>query len=187
MPIGMNHLTRDQVTQQKLSGPEDLIEGSQQYLTFLMAGEEYGVDILAVQEIRGWESVTPIPNTADFVKGVINLRGLIVPIIDLRQKFGVTDLEYGPLTVVIVMKVIIDDQERVMGMVVDAVSDVFSVNPDEIRPAPSLGDHVDIAYLEGLVTVNSTMVILLNISEVIADDRTHAMDTSGLKMALNSD
>ncbi len=141
-----------------------------QYLTFIMADEEYGVDILSVQEIRGWESVTPIPNSPAHIKGVINLRGTIVPIIDLRQRFGLQNVKYGPLTVVIVLKVDTKKGSRVMGIVVDAVSDVYSLANDDMKSAPDLGDHVDTAYIKGLVNVNSKMVILLEIDELLGND-----------------
>jgi len=113
-----------------------------QYLTFIMAGEEYGVDILAVQEIRGWESATPLPNSPPHIKGVINLRGTIVPIIDLRQCFGMDAIDYTAITVVIVLKVNTDDGDRVMGIVVDAVSDVYALTEGDMRPAPDLGSSI---------------------------------------------
>jgi purine-binding chemotaxis protein CheW len=135
-----------------------------------MAQEEYGVDILSVQEIRGWESVTPIPNAPDHVKGVINLRGTIVPIIDLRQRFGLEKEQYGPLTVVIVLKVNGARGDRVMGVVVDAVSDVYSLSAADMKAAPDLGDHVNTNYIKGLVNVNSKMVILLAIDELLGTE-----------------
>lgn len=153
----------DQVLQQ--SG-----EQTDQYLTFIMADEEYGVDILRVQEIRGWENVTPIPNAPSHIKGVINLRGTIVPIIDLRQRFGLSKAEYGPLTVVIVLKVNTRKGSRVMGIVVDAVSDVYSLSADEMRAAPDLGDNVNTSYIRGLVNVANKMVILLDINELLGGD-----------------
>lgn len=143
---------------------------TEQFLTFIMAGEEYGVDILTVQEIRGWESVTPIPNSPQHVKGVINLRGTIVPIIDLRLRFGLENVSYGPMTVVIVMKVVGVRGKRVMGIVVDAVSDVYSLSMQDMRGAPDLGDHVNTSYIRGLVNVDSKMVILLDINELLGSD-----------------
>lgn len=140
-----------------------------QYLTFIMAEEEYGVDILSVQEIRGWESVTPIPNSPRHIRGVINLRGTIVPIIDLRLQFGMKEIEYGPLTVVIVLKVITESGDRIVGIVVDAVSDVYSLKSDEMKPAPDLGENVNTSYIKGLVNVNETMVILLEIHRLLSD------------------
>ncbi|AXQ14072.1 MULTISPECIES: chemotaxis protein CheW [Shewanella] len=143
---------------------------SQQYLTFMMADEEYGVDILSVQEIRGWEATTVIPNAPPHVKGVINLRGTIVPIIDLRQRFGIKTLAYGPTTVVIVLKVRLDKQHKVMGIVVDAVSDVFSITQSEIRSAPDFGQDTDMRFIHGLTCVADKMVILLNINMLLGNE-----------------
>ena len=156
-------------------------EQTNQYLTFIMAGEEYGVDILSVQEIRGWESVTPIPNAPAHIKGVINLRGTIVPIIDLRQRFGLTKAEYGPLTVVIVLKVTTAKGHRIMGIVVDAVSDVYSLSSEDMKAAPDLGDNVNTSYIKGLVNVASKMVILLNINELLGTDTIPEVSPGALK------
>ena len=143
--------------------------GSQQYLTFMLAGEEYGVDILRVQEIKGWDSVTPIPNTPAYILGVINLRGTIVPIIDLRLKFGLEKLQYGPTTVVIVVKVnnIGTNRSRIMGIVVDGVSDVYSMPDGDIKSSPDFGVSVDTGYVRGLATVNNKMVIVLEIDNML--------------------
>ncbi|WJW76424.1 chemotaxis protein CheW [Thiohalobacter sp. IOR34] len=141
--------------------------GVAQYLTFILAGEEYGVDILRVQEIKGWERVTPIPNTPEFIKGVINLRGTIVPIIDLRQRFGLEWKEYGKTTVVIVLKVRHEERERTMGIVVDAVSEVYDVQPEETKPTPDFGGVVDTDSVKGLATVDGKMIILLDIDHLI--------------------
>ncbi|GLQ32335.1 chemotaxis protein CheW [Litoribrevibacter albus] len=138
-----------------------------QYLTFIMANEEYGVDILSVQEIRGWEAATPIPNSPDFVKGVINLRGTIVPIIDLRLRFGLNQADYGPMTVVIVLKVANDKGNKVIGIVVDAVSDVYSLSSEDMRQPPEMGDQVNTSFIKGLVDVQGKMVILLNIDVLL--------------------
>lgn len=156
-------------------------EQTDQYLTFIMADEEYGVDILGVQEIRGWESVTPIPNSPTHIKGVINLRGTIVPIIDLRQRFGLENVDYGPLTVVIVLKVNTLKGPRVMGIVLDAVSDVYSIAKDEMKEAPDLGDHVNTSYIKGLVNVNNKMVILLDINELLGRDAIPDVNIDTLK------
>ncbi len=141
-----------------------------QFLTFIVAGEEYGVDILCVQEIRGWESATPIPNAPKHIKGVINLRGTIVPIIDLRQCFGMESIEYTPITVVIVLKVNTDNGERVMGIVVDAVSDVYALSEKDMRPAPDIGNSLNTEFIKGLVNVDQKMVILLNIDKLLSVD-----------------
>jgi len=145
-------------------------ENLEQYLTFIMNGEEYGVDILSVQEIRGWEPVTPIPNAPVHVKGVVNLRGIIVPIVDLRAKFNLDSVEYGPLTVVIVLRVSFEDGERVMGVVVDAVSDVYGLSLEDMQAAPDLGDHVNTSYIRGLAAVDEKMIIVLDIDALLEND-----------------
>ena len=143
-------------------------DGSQQYLTVLLAGEEYGVDILRVQEIKGWDRVTPIPNTPDFIRGVLNLRGTIVPIIDLRLRFNLEQLDYGPTTVVIMLKVLSgEDKSRIMGIVVDGVSDVYNMPEDDIKASPDFGTSVDTAFIRGLATVSEKMVIVLDIDHML--------------------
>ncbi|MBE7216500.1 chemotaxis protein CheW [Shewanella benthica] len=149
---------------------QDNDEDSQQYLTFIMANEEYGVEILSVQEIRGWESTTVIPNAPSHVKGVINLRGTIVPIIDLRQRFGIEVLDYGATTVVIVVKVAIANEHKVIGIVVDAVSDVFSVKNDDVRDAPNFGEDTDLSFIKGLTNAGEKMVILLDINMLLGSE-----------------
>jgi len=147
---------------------DDLSEARNQYLTFMLADEEYGVDILRVQEIKCWEEVTDIPNTPDFIKGVMNLRGAIVPIIDLRLRFSMESAEYDTQkTVVIVLKVLNEKGERTIGVVADAVSDVCNVLPDELRVAPDFGGAINIEFIRGLASVNDKMVILLNIDHLI--------------------
>jgi len=138
-----------------------------QYLTFMLAGEEYGVEILKVQEIKGWGPVTPIPNTPEYVLGVLNLRGAVVPIIDLRQRFELDSVEYGPTTVVIVVKMLHEEQARTVGLVVDAVADVYRLESAEIQPAPEMGGAVDTEFVRGLATVEDKMVILLEVDELI--------------------
>ena len=131
----------------------------QEFLTFTLGDEEYGIDILKVQEIRGYEKVTHIVNAPSFIKGVINLRGTIVPIIDLRIKFNLGSAEYTPFTVVIILNL----QERVVGVVVDSVSDVIELEVEEIREAPPLSADLDTRYIRGLATLNERMVILMDI------------------------
>ncbi|WP_372870052.1 chemotaxis protein CheW [Shewanella sp.] len=152
---------------------------NQQFLSFIMASEEYGVDILSVQEIRGWEPTTVLPNAPDYVKGVINLRGTIVPIIDLRQKFGIKTLEYGATTVVIVVKVTVEEVQKVIGIVVDAVSDVFSIDEHEIRQAPDFGHDTDLRFIKGLANVQDKMVILLEINRLLGSAVLPDPDTLG--------
>jgi purine-binding chemotaxis protein CheW len=136
--------------------------GMNQYLTFMLAGEEYGVDILRVQEIKGWDTVATIPNTPAYIKGVLNLRGTIVPIIDLRERFGLERLEYGQTTVVIILKVQGEKRDRIMGMVVDAVSDVYSLTADQVKASPEFGSAIDTRFVKGLATVDEKLVILLD-------------------------
>ena len=138
-----------------------------QFLTFMMSTEEYGVDILRVQEIRGWENVTPIPNCPEYIKGVINLRGTIVPLVDLRERFGLESVEYGPTTVVIVLKVIGEESERIMGIVVDAVSDVYNIKDEDMKPAPDFGSVVSIEFVQGLATIDEKMLIILDIDVML--------------------
>ncbi len=154
----------------KSAGMEMESDETDQFLTFIVAGEEYGVDILCVQEIRGWESATPIPNAPSHIKGVINLRGTIVPIIDLRQCFGMKSIEYTPITVVIVLKVMTDQGERVIGIVVDAVSDVYALAEKDMRPAPDIGNSLNTEFIKGLVNVDNKMVILLDIDKLLSVD-----------------
>ena len=141
-------------------------EGTQ-LLTFLLAREEYGVDILRVQEIRGWAPTTQLPNTPSYVKGIINLRGTVVPIVDLRQRFNLESVAYGPTTVVVVVKVMSGERSRTMGIVVDAVSDVYNVAPTDLKPAPDFGGAIGTEYLKGLVTMNEKMLIVLDIDQVL--------------------
>ncbi|MGD8926690.1 MAG: chemotaxis protein CheW [Thioalkalispiraceae bacterium] len=151
-------------------------ESQQQYLTFMLAGEEYGVDILRVQEIKGWDTVTQIPNTPAYIRGVINLRGTIVPIIDMRCRFGLEELEYGPTTVVIVLKVNSNEKSRIMGIVVDGVSDVYNMPDEEIKPSPDFGSAVDTNFVKGLATVNEKMVIVLDIDHMCNSDELSDID-----------
>ena len=141
---------------------------SEQFLTFMLAGEEYGVDILQVQEIKGWDTATHIPNTPSYVRGVINLRGTVVPVIDLRERFGLESVEYGRTTVVIVLKVSSGGRERVSGIVVDAVSDVYNVTEDQRQPAPEFGGEVSSEFVKGLATVGEKIVILLETAQLLS-------------------
>ncbi len=149
-----------------------------QHLTFILEGEEYGVDILRVQEIKGWDRVTPIPNTPDYIRGVINLRGTIVPIIDLRLRFDMPAVEYGPMTVVIVLRVVGEDRERIMGIVVDAVSDVHNIGVDILRPAPDFGGALSIDFVKGLASIDEKMVIVLDIDHLLTDGVLNNLDNA---------
>jgi purine-binding chemotaxis protein CheW len=134
-----------------------------EFLTFRLGHEDYAIDILTVQEIRMFESVTKLPGTPDYIKGVINLRGVIAPVIDLRVKFGFDEALYGPFTVLIVLRV----RERLAAVVVDAVADVVALSEDEIKPPPELGAAINIEYVMGLGTRADQMLILLDIEKLI--------------------
>ncbi len=135
-----------------------------EYLTFSLGEEEYGIDILKVQEIRGYDTVTKIANAPEFIKGVINLRGIIVPIIDMRIKFNLSHAEYNELTVVIILNV----ASRVIGMVVDGVSDVITLKPEQVKPAPEFGSAIDTQYVTGVGTVDDRMLILVDIERLLS-------------------
>ncbi|MCA9550541.1 MAG: chemotaxis protein CheW [Myxococcales bacterium] len=138
-----------------------------QLLTFLLAGEEYGVDILRVQEIRGWDSATLVPNTPPYIKGIINIRGSIVPVLDLRLRFGLPAVEYGPTTVVIVVKVEGATRAMTVGLVVDAVSDVFSLATAKIQPPPEFGGDIDINFISGLITSEERLIVVLAVDGLL--------------------
>lgn len=138
-----------------------------QYLSFVLGKEEYGVDILRVQEIRSWEPVSRVPNVPPYEKGVVNLRGAIVPIIDLRERFSLSKVEYTPLTVVVVLQTGSGSHTRIMGVVVDSVSDVISVDKSEIQGAPDFGTKVSNEFINGLVSVSERMVMLLDVDKLL--------------------
>jgi purine-binding chemotaxis protein CheW len=147
-------------------------EESHQVLTFVLGNETYGVDILRVQEIRGWSAVTKIPHAPPHVLGVLNLRGSIVPIVDLRMRFSLDRAEYTTVTVIIVVSVISAAGRRDFGVVVDGVSDVVDVNTAEVKAAPELGAKGATDYIRGLVPVSERMVVLLDIDRLIGSDLT---------------
>jgi purine-binding chemotaxis protein CheW len=138
---------------------------SEQLLTFIVDGEEYGVDILRVQEIRSWSTPMPIPNAPDYIKGVINIRGDVVAIADLRQRLGLPKLEYGPTTVVVVLRVNFAAAERVMGVIVDAMSDVTSVPLTAIKPPPVFRQSAE-SLAKGIVTLESKMITILDVDKI---------------------
>jgi purine-binding chemotaxis protein CheW len=137
---------------------------SSEFLAFSLGDEVYGIDILMVQEIRGYEPVTKIANTPDFIKGVINLRGVIVPIVDMRIKFRLANVDYNQFTVVIILNVC----NRIIGMVVDGVSDVIELAPEAIHAAPEFSSNLDTRYLRGMSTMDEQMVILIDIERLMS-------------------
>lgn len=148
----------------------DFISSGEQYLSFMLGGESYGVDILAVKEIRGWDEATLVPNSPDYVKGVVNLRGTIVPIIDLRIRFTVGHEDYLPTTVVIILSGQSESGERTMGFIVDAVSDVLDVNTADVKSAPEFDGSVPSSYIKGLVNTNENVVTILDVVQLLSMD-----------------
>lgn len=142
----------------------DFITNGEQYLTFILEDEQYAVDILCVEEIRSWERATKIPNSPGYVRGVINMRGIIVPIIDLRIKFSIGEPTYNDTTVVIVLTILLEGKSKTIGFVVDAVSDVLNADESEIKQAPAFGGCIPQHYIEGLVNVGDNVVTILNIA-----------------------
>ncbi len=138
-----------------------------QYLTFMLGGEEYGINVLKVQEIKGWEAVTSIPNAPDYVLGVVNLRGIVVPIVDLRLRFNLESADFNATTVVIIVKVVQADKERTVGMVVDSISDVYNASVNDIQDAPDLGSAITMTFISGLTTIDEKMIILLDVDLLI--------------------
>lgn len=139
-----------------------------EFLTFRLGDEDYGVDILRVQEIRGWEIVTRIPNSPVYVKGVLNLRGSIVPILDMRQRLGMDVRGYSKDTVVIVLRVKNQNSQRNIGVVVDEVSDVLNTRQENIRNAPQFGGGIPVEYITGLVDADGKMVMLLDVDKLLS-------------------
>ncbi len=133
-------------------------------LTFTLGNEYYGVDILKVQEIRGYDTVTRIPGAPDFIKGVINLRGAIVPVIDLRIKFNLDSVVYNEFTVMIILNI----ARRIVGIVVDSVSDVTQLSPEQIKPTPEFGSALDTSYITGLGALDERMLILVDIESLMS-------------------
>ncbi len=144
-----------------VAGPQT--DTTRQFLTFALGQEEYGVEILKIQEIKGYSGITPLPNAPEYLKGVLNLRGTIVPIMDLRKKFALPEVEYTRFTVIVVTQV----QGQTMGFIVDAVSDVLTLAGSDIQPTPDLHGQVDTSFLRGLATAGDRLVILLDIDKVL--------------------
>ncbi|MGH7485512.1 MAG: chemotaxis protein CheW [bacterium] len=140
-----------------------------QFLTFQLGDELYGVDILRVQEIKGYTAVTKIPNTPAHIKGVLNLRGTIVPIIELRTKFGMPTIAYTMFTVIVVVVI----QEKIMGLVVDAVSDVLNIDKKDIQPPPQFGAKVDVSFLRGIGNSGEKLVAILDMDRLLSDSDLH--------------
>ena len=149
--------------------------GEEQFLTFRLHGQDYGITILKIQEIKGWDKVTPIPNSPAYVKGVLNLRGVIVPVIDLRLRFGMPQAEYTDRTCIIVVDVTTSAGELQMGIVVDSVSEVLNIKPEEIDPTPSFGTNLQTEYIMGMAKMDAGVKILLDINQVLNQDETELL------------
>lgn len=145
-----------------------------EYLTFTLGQEEYGVEILKVQEIRGYDSVTRLPGAPEFIKGAINLRGTIVPVVDMRLKFELPQVSYDETTVMIVLNV----ADRIVGVVVDSVSDVIALQASQLRPTPDLGSAIDRKFLTGIGVVDERMLVLLDIERLMTSAEMGLVDTA---------
>jgi purine-binding chemotaxis protein CheW len=164
------------VTAARPSAKPATVAQSAQYLTFQLAGQTYGLEILRVQEIKGWEKPTRLPHSPEFVQGVINLRGAVVPILDLRRRFGLGATEYGRTTVVIVVKVDSPRGELTAGIVVDAVCEVCNISAENLRPAPALASAIDADFVRGLAMVGDGMLVLLDVAELVTRTLTDPAD-----------
>ena len=150
---------------------------AQELLTFTLGAEEYAIDILKVQEIRGYDAITRIANTPPFLKGVVNLRGTIVPIVDMRLKFNLGRADYDEFTVVIILNV----GRRVIGIVVDGVSDVVGLSDEQIKPTPNFPDYLDTSYIIGLGTVDQRMLILMDIEKLMLGKDMGLLDSATMQ------
>ncbi len=148
----------------------------QEYLTFILGGEEYGVDILCVQELRVLASVTELPNKPDYLRGVINLRGVIIPIVDLRLRFNKPAAEYDDKTVTIILKSTDSNNPMVVGIIVDAVSEVYKLDATNIRPAPAFGSQIDKCFLKGLASIENKLLILLDSQILLNQDELYSVE-----------
>ena len=165
-------------TERPMHGSTDAQRGAgeqmREFLSFRLGAEEYGIEILKVQEIRGWEQPTAIANTPAFIKGVINLRGIIVPIVDMRIKFNLGKVEYDQFTVVIILNV----AHRVVGIVVDGVSDVITLTAEQLKPAPEFSSTLGTQYITGLGTVDDRMIIVVDIERLMTSSDMELVETA---------
>lgn len=158
-------------------------EITNEYLTFILDGEEYGVSILAVQEIKVWSAVTDMPNTPNYVKGVINLRGVIVPIVDLRERLNKRCADYNENTVVIVLKQTISGNDVVVGIVVDAVSDVYKFTAGDIKSSPDFGSEIDSRFVSGMATIDEKIIVILDAVKLLDVEELYQLTENVNKLA----
>ncbi|MCK5706806.1 MAG: purine-binding chemotaxis protein CheW [Candidatus Aureabacteria bacterium] len=149
------------------------------YLTFVLDKEEYGLEILKVREIIGIMKITPVPQTPDFLKGVINLRGKVIPVVDLRVKFGIPELEYTKETCIIVVEIEKDGKPMTMGIVIDSVSEVIYIEEKNIDERPDFGTNIKANFISGIGKVGGGVKMLLNINEVLTDEELSTMEEIG--------
>ncbi len=154
-------------------------EHAGQYLSFTLGDEVYGIDILKVREIRGWEAVRPLPDTPDYVRGVLDLRGSIVPVIDMRLRFNLDKAECSATTVTIILTIQLKDRPYVVGMVVDGVSDVLDMQTHDVKEAPSLGKKIDTRYIDGMVSLGQQVVLLLDVDNLLDPDELVSLGGAG--------
>jgi len=155
-----------------MDGAVGFAADSDQFLTFTIQDEEYGIEILRVQEIKGFSRIRPIPNAPHYIKGVINLRGTVVPVLDLRARFGMPETEYNQFSVIIVVSVGSKD----VGLVVDAVSDVLNIAKEQVEETPELAGDVDTSFFHGMGKVGEKLVLLLNIDKLVAGDKLDTLE-----------
>lgn len=148
----------------------DTPKNANQFLTFNLGNEEYGIEILKVQEIRSWGPVTKIPNTPDYILGAINLRGAIIPVLDLRIRFGLASVAYTATTVIIVTRMRIQGVAKTVGLVVDAVSEVYNIDDSQLAPPPDFGVYVDTNFVSHLANIEDKMIIIMAIENLISHE-----------------
>jgi purine-binding chemotaxis protein CheW len=165
--------TGSETAAKELNQSIGIVADGSQFLTFQLGDELYGVDILRVQELKGYTSVTKIPNTPSYIKGVMNLRGTIVPIVELRTTFGMATVDYTMLSVIVVVVV----RDRIMGLVVDSVSDVLNISAKDIQAPPEFGTKVDVSFLNGIAKCGDKLVALLNIDRLLSESEMHKVTT----------
>jgi purine-binding chemotaxis protein CheW len=175
--MDMTQEARQLAAQQSARASAAATQGKAEYLTFRLGAEEYGIDILRVQEIRSYEEPTRIANAPSFIKGVVNLRGVIVPVVDLRIKLNCEKVEYNGFTVVIVLNV----HGRVVGAVVDSVSDVIELGGEQIRPAPEMNTTVDTSFVTGIASVAERMLILMDIEALMSSADMGLIDANRMR------
>ena len=171
-----------QATEIKKSSGDDSKERESKFLTFTLAGEEYGIKILKVKEIIGMMPITSVPKTPQFYKGVINLRGKVIPVVDLRLRFGIEEHEYTPKTCILVVEVDNGGANETVGVVVDSVSEVISLKMEDTEPPPDFGEMVETDYIDGMAKTDGGVKILLNIDKVLGAQQgsTECPESDGL-------